>query len=57
MNLWRKHFKTVNFLNQSFASVFFITFKVMGSVYAELHVEDVKNFEERQKSEIKARVL
>ena len=29
----------------------------MGSVYAELHVEDVKNFEERQKSEIKARVL
>ena len=29
----------------------------MGSVYAELHVEDVKNFEERQKSKIKARVL
>ncbi|RMX59439.1 hypothetical protein pdam_00013046 [Pocillopora damicornis] len=29
---------------------------VMGSVYAELHVEDVKNFEERQKSEIKARL-
>ena len=29
----------------------------MGSVYAELHVEDVKNFEERPKSEIKARVL
>ena len=29
----------------------------MGSVYAELHVEDVKSFEERQKLEIKARVL
>ena len=29
----------------------------MGSIYAELHVEDVKNFKERQKSEIKARVL
>ena len=29
----------------------------MGSVYAELHVEDVKSFKERQKSEIKARLL
>ena len=29
----------------------------MGSIESELHVEDVKSFEERQKSEIKARVL